>query len=83
MDEIYNTILAATDTQGLWATLSMILIFYITKSQKERDTRQDSREENYQKLVFDLTNKLSILTSIEKCVDDIYLCMNSYKENHK
>ena len=34
--------------EGVWAILSLILIFYIIKGQEKRDERQDERDKKYQ-----------------------------------
>ena len=38
-------------SQGIWAALSVALIFYILKQQEKRDSRQDEREKRYQILL--------------------------------
>lgn len=48
-------------SQGVWALLSFTLIYYILKAQEKRDTKQDERERNYQKLISDLTEKFELL----------------------
>lgn len=56
---------------GIWAGLSMILIFYILKAQEKRDLRQDEREKNYQEIISNLTEKFYIIEEIKKDVEEI------------
>ena len=48
-------------SQGIWTLLSVLLIYYILNKQEERDKRQESREENYQKIISDLTSKFELI----------------------
>lgn len=50
---------------GVWAVLSGILIFYILKNQEKRDVRQDEREQNYQKVISNLTESLKDVREIK------------------
>lgn len=53
-------------SQGVWAILSFILIYYILKAQEKRDEKQDIREEKYQEIISELTNKFeSIHTEVQ------------------
>lgn len=56
---------------GIWAALSIILIFYILKAQEKRDLRQDEREESYQKIISELTEKFYIVEEVKKDVEEI------------
>ena len=38
-------------TQGIWAGLSLVLIFYILKNQEKRDNTQEERLSKYYKSV--------------------------------
>ncbi|GMQ65333.1 MULTISPECIES: BhlA/UviB family holin-like peptide [Vallitalea] len=69
-----SEILKVAITQGLWATLSVILIFYILKSQEKRDIKQENREKKYQEIVSKLTEQLYIVKDIQ---DDIKELRNS------
>lgn len=66
-----NEILKLASTQGVWAALSVALIFYILKAQEKRDIRQEDREKNYQEIISKLTEKLDIVESVKKDVEDI------------
>lgn len=55
-----NEILASALSQGIWAVLSVFLLFYILKAQEKRDQKQDEREKNYQEIISKITDKLSV-----------------------
>lgn len=61
IDEVINTFAPA----GVWAVLSVMLIFYIIKSQERRDINQDEREKNYQSIISKLTNTLRDVKEIK------------------
>lgn len=58
-------------TQGIWALLSIILIFYILKAQEKRDLRQEERENSYQTIISTLSDKLNIVEDIKKDINEI------------
>lgn len=58
-------------TQGIWAFLSIALIFYILKAQEKRDTKQEEREKNYQNIITMLSDKLNIVEDIQNDIRDI------------
>lgn len=58
-------------TQGIWAVLSISLIFYILKAQEKRDTRQEEREKNYQNIITMLSDKLNIVEDIKSDISEI------------
>lgn len=64
-------ILKIAATQGIWAMLSIILIFYILRNQEKRDTAQESRELKYQEIISILCNKLSTIEDIKKDIIEI------------
>ncbi|CAG7838755.1 hypothetical protein CLOHAE12215_00102 [Clostridium haemolyticum] len=64
-------ILKLASSQGIWAVLAIILIFYILKAQAKRDLKQELREENYQSIIAKLTEKFSIFENIERNVKKI------------
>lgn len=66
-----ETILQVAIKQGLWASLSVVLIIYILKTQEKRDIRQENREENYQGIISKLTDKFNIVEDVKKDVEDI------------
>lgn len=58
-------------SQGLGIVLSVGLVFYIIKTQEKRDKAQNDREENYQKLLADLSKKIDIVQEIKEDVKAI------------
>lgn len=56
-EEIFKLVSA----QGIWALLSFILIFYILKAQENRDQKQDTREQKYQEIISELTDKFEVI----------------------
>lgn len=51
-------ILQLVSSQGMWATLSILLISYILKNQEKRDQKQYEREVEYQKVILELTESI-------------------------
>ncbi|MEA4828251.1 BhlA/UviB family holin-like peptide [Clostridium sp. JNZ J1-5] len=66
-----NEILKLALNQGIWAVLSVVLIFYILKAEEKRDIRQEERERNYQDIIKNLTDKFNIIEDVKKDVEDI------------
>ncbi len=58
-------------TQGIWALLSVILIFYILKAQEKRDVKQEEREKLYQNIIAGLNDKLDIVEDIRDDIGEI------------
>jgi len=66
-----DEILKAALSQGIWAVLSIFLLFYILKAQEKRDMKQEEREKNYQDIITKLTDKFDIVDEVKKDVEDI------------
>ncbi|MCD3218176.1 hypothetical protein G8S55_13395 [Clostridium botulinum C] len=64
-------ILKLASSQGIWAALSVALIFYILKAQEKRDSKQELREVNYQNIIEKLTDKFNLVEDVKKDVEDI------------
>lgn len=64
-------ILTQAVSQGIWAVLSIFLLFYILKAQEKRDMKQEEREKNYQDIITKLTDKFDIVDEVKKDVEDI------------
>ena len=58
-------------SQGIWAVLSIALIFYILKAQEKRDLNQEIREKGDQDIITKLTKNLNIVGDIKSDVKDI------------
>ena len=52
-------------SEGIWAVLSLSLIFYIIKGQEHRDERQDERDKKYQETILQMANALQYLSEIK------------------
>ena len=59
-----NELFQLATSQGIWAVLSVFLIFYILKA-------QEKREYKYQKIIFELTEELKIISEINDHVKNI------------
>ncbi len=66
-----NQLIKLASNQGIWAALSVALIFYILKTQEKRDDKQDQREKNYQDIISKLTEKFNIIENVKKDVEEI------------
>lgn len=66
-----NEILTAALSQGIWAILSVFLLFYILRAQEKRDQKQEEREQSYQDIISKLTDKLGIVDEVKKDVEEI------------
>ncbi|GFN34380.1 BhlA/UviB family holin-like peptide [Tepidimicrobium xylanilyticum] len=66
-----NELIKIAASQGIWATLSIFLIFYILKVQREMDKKQDEREKSYQEIIVSLTEKFDVIEDIDKNVRNI------------
>ena len=64
-------ILEIASTNGIWAMLTIFLIFYILKAQEKRDQRQEEREFKYQNIISNLTEKFNLVEDVKKDVEDI------------
>lgn len=64
-------IIKLASTQGVWAALSVALIFYILKAQEKRDAKQDERESKYQEIISTLTDKLNIIEDVKKDIEEV------------
>lgn len=73
-----NDILKLASTQGLWAVLTVVLIFYIVRTQEKRDLKQEEREKNYQKIIAKLTDKINMIDEVKNDIKIIreHVCKN-------
>lgn len=63
--------LEAAASNGVWAALSLALIFFILRAQEKRDAKQDEREQNYQKIIEGLPQKLNIVADMQENIERI------------
>lgn len=66
-----STIVDAALTQSIWAGLSIALIFYILKKQELRDKIQAEREEKYQDIIKNLTDKLNVVEELREDIQEV------------
>ena len=52
-----QALIEAATTQGIWVLLFVSLFLYTIKNNEKLVEKQDKREENYQKLLSDMTEK--------------------------
>ena len=75
MEELVTQLI---QSQGIWAVLFVFLLLYTIKKNDKLDEMQDAREKEYQKLLLELTDKLSIVNSVNDKLDK--LCSNFEKQ---
>mgnify|MGYP001270141163 FL=1 len=66
-----QVLIEAATTQGIWVLLFVSLFLYTIKNNEKLVEKQDKREENYQKLLSDMTEKYSVVEDIRNSVDEI------------
>ena len=66
-----SEIIKIASSQGVWTVLSVVLIFYIVKTQEKRDIKQEEREKNYQIIISNLSDKLNIIEDIKEEIKEI------------
>ncbi len=66
-----QALIEAATTQGIWVLLFVSLFLYTIKNNEKLVEKQDKREENYQKLLSDMTEKYSVVEDIRNSVDEI------------
>ena len=66
-----QVLIEAATTQGIWVLLLISLILYTIKNNEKLVEKQDKREENYQKLLSDMTEKYAVVEDIRNSVDEI------------
>lgn len=69
MEEI---LLQVTQSQGIWTVLFVFLLLYTIRKNDNLDLKQEEREQNYQKLLSDLTEKYSLLSNMDKQISNLY-----------
>lgn len=71
MMHLEQALIEAATTQGVWVLLFVSLFFYTIKNNEKLVEKQDKREENYQKLLSDMTEKYAVVEDIRNSVDEI------------
>lgn len=67
MEELFKTAVS----QGFGYALFVCLLFYVLKQQEKRDEKADAREEKYQSIISDLSEKYSEISKDVKDIKDI------------
>lgn len=71
MVHLEQALIEAATTQGIWVLLFVSLFMYTIKNNEKLAEKQDKREENYQKLLSDMTEKYAVVEDIRNSVDEI------------
>ena len=71
MMHLEQALIEAATTQGIWVLLFISLFLYTIKNNEKLVEKQDKREENYQKLLSDMTEKYAVVEDIRNSVDEI------------
>ena len=66
-----QVLIEAATTKGIWVLLFVSLFLYTIKNNEKLVEKQDKREENYQKLLSDMTEKYAVVEDIRNSVDEI------------
>lgn len=66
-----QALIEAATTRGIWVLLFVSLFMYTIKNNEKLAEKQDKREENYQKLLSDMTEKYAVVEDIRNSVDEI------------
>lgn len=66
-----QVLIEAATTQGIWVLLFVSLFLYTIENNEKLVEKQDKREENYQKLLSDMTEKYAVVEDIRNSVDEI------------
>ncbi len=74
MEEI---LVQLVQSQGIWAVLFVFLLLYTIRKNDKLDELQESRERQYQELLMDLTEKLSVINAINGKIDNLSIAHNS------
>lgn len=64
-------LLKVASSQGIWAALSVTLIYYVIKAQEKKDTLQNEKEQKYQDIISKLTEEFNVLKEIQNDIYDI------------
>lgn len=66
-----QTLIEVATTQGIWVLLFVVLFIYTIKNNEKIVERQNAREENYQKLLSEITAKYAVVEDIKDRVEEI------------
>ncbi|XBX07758.1 BhlA/UviB family holin-like peptide [Enterocloster clostridioformis] len=69
MEELITQLI---QSQGIWAVLFVLLLLYTIKKNDKLDELQNTREKEYQQLLLELSDKLTIVNEINSKLDNLY-----------
>ena len=78
-----QVLIEAATTQGIWVLLFVSLFLYTIKNNEKLVEKQDKREENYQKLLSDMTEKYAVVEDIRNSVDEIQKKVEMFSTEQK
>ena len=78
-----TTILETALSQGIWAALAVFLLISIMKENEQNRQSQSEREERYQNLLSELTDRFEILDDVKNEVQYIRNLLAAPKDDSK
>lgn len=66
-----QTLLEAATAQGIWVLLFIVLFLYTIKNHEKMLEKQEQREEKYQNLLLEMTEKFVVLENIQNSIEEI------------
>ena len=66
-----QTLLEAATAQGIWVLLFIVLFLYTIKNHEKMLEKQEQREEKYQNLLLEMTEKFVVLENIKNSIEEI------------
>ncbi len=78
-----NQLLKIASEQGIWVLLAVFLLVYTLKKQEKRDLVQTERENNYQKIIQELSQDLGVLNKIDNNLNNIEEKIDNIKDSLK
>jgi len=61
-----SELLKLATSQGIWAALSVSLIFYIFKTYEKRETKHEESKQAYQNSLLELAGQLELIRSMKE-----------------
>ncbi len=82
-EEMEDILLSVTQSQGIWTVLFVFLLLYTIKKNEKLDEIQAVREEKFQTLLSDLTEKFSLLTNVNKQINNLHKMVKESEKEKK
>ena len=64
-------------SQGIWTVLFVFLLLYTIKKNDKLDELQNAREQQYQELLIELTEKLAVINTVNEKLDNLHVMYNA------